>query len=208
MRMFTRRISPLALLVLVAACDGHAATAPTDGHLSQADAGALNRAIFATGASYAGGTVPAGARGTRAVGPDGIGTFSFTLNTVQPCTPSGNVAVAGALSGSFDGVAETARVQANLGVTHHDCTIVAGQGGTFRLNGDPRIDVTLSAAGGPGGASELHLTEVGAFTWEHQGSSGRCEVNVTADLVDGTQTVKLAGSFCGWPVDATVPVSG
>jgi hypothetical protein len=140
------------------------------------------------------------------VGQDGSGTFSFTFNTEQACSPSGNVAVAGALSGSFNGLAQTADLQANLGLTHHACSVATG-GGTVLLNGDPRIDVTLHASGGPAGASELHVTETGGFAWQKSdGSAGHCALNVTADLVPGTQTVKLAGTFCGWPVDQTVPL--
>lgn len=197
----------LTLAAALAACDGAGgATGPTgDARLTPAQAASLNRALLATGAGYASGSVPAGARGARSMNAVGSGSFSFTFSTTQPCTPSGNVAVAGTLGGSVDGVARTGTVQANLGVTHQGCTLKTDDGATFTLNGDPKIDVVLNAASSAGGLTAFQLTEKGAFTWNRgDGNSGRCTVDVTASLVAGTQNVKLSGSFCGFPVDGTV----
>lgn len=194
----------------LAACDAGGATGPRDARLTAAQAAALNRALLASSSSYASGSVPAGARGTRSTSAVGSGTFSFTLDTTVPCTPSGSTAVAGTIGGSVDAVARAGTVQANLAFTHQNCAIRTDDGTIFTLNGDPRLDVALNAASGEAtGLTAFQLTEAGAFNWSRpDGSSGHCNVNVSANLVAGTQNVQLGGTFCGFPVDGTVPAGG
>ena len=203
----TKRIVPLALLaaasLAAAACDGRGTTGP-GAPLTQADAASLSRALFAVGAGFADGNVPAGARGNRTVLANGTTTFSFSFNSSQPCAPSGDIGLAGAVSGAVTG--EAGQVQVNVAVKHRGCAVRADNGGTFKLNGDPAIDVALTASADAAGVTAFHATETGAFTWERgSGSSGRCAVDVTADLVPGTQSVRLSGTFCGFAVDQTVP---
>lgn len=210
--MRKRMLAAAALVTTaaLAACDAGGATGPRDAQLTAAQAASLSRALVASGATYASGSVPAGARGTRSTNAVGSGSFSFTFNTTVPCTPSGSTGVAGTLGGSVDAVARTGTVQANLAFTHQSCAIKTDDGTTFTLTGDPKIDVVLNAASGETtGLTAFQLTEQGAFNWSRtDGSSGHCNVNVSANLVAGTQNVKLAGTFCGFPVDATVPAGG
>jgi hypothetical protein len=208
----TNRILPLVLLasasLAAAACDGRGTTGP-GAPLTQADAAALSRAVFSVGARFADGSVPAGARGNRAALANGSATFSFSFDTEAACAPSGSVGLKGATSGAVDVSAQTAGVQVNVAVRHQGCTVQTDDGGSFKLNGDPQIDVALTAAANGSGLTALHATEAGAFTWERgSGSSGRCSVDVTADLVPGTQNVRLSGTFCGFAVDQTVPARG
>ena len=201
-RLFRAAAVAVAALT-AAACDGRGTTTP-GAPLSQADAASLSRALYSMGAGLAG-NVPAGARGNRTVLANGTSTFSFNFDTSQPCTPSGSVDVSGAISGAGDAAAQMAQVQLNVAVTHHGCTVRADNGSTFKLTGDPKIDVTLNAAANASGLTALHATEVGAFTWERgSGGSGRCAVDLTADLVANTQNVRLFGSFCGFSIDQTV----
>lgn len=202
--LFRAAVAVLAAAT-VAACDGRGTTGP-GAPLTQADAASLSRALFTMGAELANGGVPAGARGNKRVLANGATTFTFSFETSQPCTPSGNVGLAGAISGAADATAQAAEVQLNVAVKHNGCTVRADNGGTFKLTGDPKIDLVLSAAAGPSGLTALHLTEVGAFTWERgAGSSGRCTVDLAADLVPGTQNVRISGTFCGFAIDETVP---
>ena len=199
----------LATTAALAACDAGGATGVRDGQLTAAQAASLSRAMLASASTYANGSVPAGARGARSMDAAGSGSFSFTFNTTQACTPQGNVAVAGTIGGTADGTARTGTVQANLALTHQGCTVKADDGSTFTLNGDPKIDVALSAASAASGLTAFQLTETGAFTWSRgDGNSGRCTLNVSANLVAGTQNVLLSGTFCGFPVTGTVPVGG
>ncbi|HEU4561160.1 MAG TPA: hypothetical protein VFS20_25130 [Longimicrobium sp.] len=208
--MRSRMLAAVALITTaaLAACDAGGATGPRDeGQLTAGQAAWLNRAMFTTAAGFAGGQVPGGTRGVRRTSTAGNGTFSVTFNTTHPCTPSGNVALAGTLGGTVDAVARTGSVQANVGVQHQGCTIKTDDGATFTVNGDPDIDVALNAASGPNGLTAFTLTQTGAFTWSRTGASGRCDVNVSASLVAGTQNVQLSGTFCGFPVSGTVPAS-
>jgi hypothetical protein len=203
------RLPSLAALVLAAgavtACDGRGTTGPGT-PLTQADATALSRAVYAAGASFAGGAVPGGARGNQTVLADGSTTFSFSFDSSKPCVPSGSIGVAGALSGAVTG--QSAEVQVNVTLKHAAC-VVRTDGGSFTLTGDPGIAVALNARVDAARLSGLHATETGAFTWERgSGSSGRCVVDLAADLLPGTANVRLSGSFCGFSVDQTVPVEG
>ena len=204
--MRKRVLAATALLTAaaLAACDAGGATAPRNTPLTAAQAASLNRALLATGASFASGSVPAGARGARSMNAVGSGAFSFTFNTTAPCVPSGKVGVAGTVGGSVDAVGRTGTVSASLGVTHQGCAVKTDDGATFTLNGDPRIDVVLNAASAAQALTAFELTQKGAFTWSNGGSSGRCTVDVTASLVAGTQNVRLSGTFCGFPVDGTI----
>ena len=189
----------------LAACDDRGTTGP-GAPLTQADAASLSRALFSLGADLANAGVPAGAQGNKQVLANGTSTFTFSFDTSQPCTPSGSVGLAGAISGAADATAQAAQVQLNVAVKHNGCTVHADNGATFKLTGDPKLDLVLSAAAGPAGLTALHLTEVGAFTWERgAGGSGRCAVDLAADLVPGTQNVRISGTFCGFAIDETVP---
>jgi hypothetical protein len=208
MRHHLFRAAALATAAFLAACDGRGTTGP-GAPLSQADAAALSRAVFAVGAGFANGGVPTGARGNRTVLANGSTTFSFSFNSSEACVPAGSMGLEGAASGAVDVAGQAAQVQVNVAVRHQGCTVQTDNGGTFKLTGDPKIDVALTAAANASGLVALHATETGAFTWERgSGSSGRCTVDVTADLVPGTQNVRLSGTFCGFSVDQTVPARG
>jgi hypothetical protein len=208
--MRNRVLAAAALIAAVtaAACDGGSATAPGDTQLTQAQALSLSRAVMSVGTGLAGGGVPSGARGARIDAASGSNTFSFTFDQSAPCPQGGTVAVAGTIGGSFDAQASAAQVQAAVAVRHQTCRVKTEDGATFTLNGDPRIDVGLSAVSGATGLTGLHLTENGAFTWSRGSSSGRCTVDLAADLVAGTQDVRLSGTFCGFPVDGVVQHAG
>jgi len=197
-----RAAALLCAALAAAACGDHGTTGP-GAPLTQADAAALSRAVFSVGAGLAGGGVPAGARGNQTLRADGLTTFSFSFDTSQPCTPSGSVDITGVVAGSAQ-AGGSAQVQVNVSVRHQGCVVQTDNGGTFKLNGDPGIDVAIAAAADAAGPTAFHATEKGAFTWERGGSSGRCTVDLAADLVAGTQTVRLAGSFCGFTIDQTV----
>jgi hypothetical protein len=199
-----RATALVSAILAAAACDGRGTTGP-GAPLTQADAASLSRGLFLLGTGLASGGIPAGVRGNQTQSASGNSTFSFNFDSSHPCTPSGSIALAGAISGGWDAAASTAQVQLNVAVKHQGCTVQADNGGTFKLNGDPRVDVVLAAATSAAGVAAFHATEVGAFTWERgSGNSGRCTVDVAADLVPGTQNVHLAGTFCGFTIDQTL----
>ncbi|HEX8695673.1 MAG TPA: hypothetical protein VF746_24880 [Longimicrobium sp.] len=203
--MRKRVLTPVLLCAALAACSGDG-TGPGGGELTRAEAEAINRAILALGSGVAqGGTSQAQASRAAAAAPN---SFTYDFNTTAPCKPSGSVALAGHMSGSFDDQAQTAQLQADVAVRHQACEVPTDDGGTIRLTGDPRIDVGLNAASNAGGVTALRVTERGAFTWaKGAGSSGRCTVDVTAELVAGTQNVHVFGSFCGFTFDEVGPIS-
>lgn len=198
--MRKRVLTPTVLLcaALAACSDG---TGP-GGELTRAEAEALHRSILALGSGVAqGGATQAQAYRAAAGAPS---TFTYDFNTTEPCRPSGSVALAGRLSGSFDDQAQTAQLQADVAVRHQACDVPTDDGGTIRISGDPKIDVGLNAASNAGGLTALRLTERGAFTWSKGGSSGRCTVDVVAELIAGTQNVRVTGTFCGFVIDEVV----
>jgi hypothetical protein len=192
-----------AVTVFAAACDG-GATGPGNSSLTRSEALALSHSLFGVGAGLSGGNAPSASRGARIQAASGSNTFSFSFDTTEPCPAGGNVGLKGTLAGGFDAVAHAGQVTADVDVAHAACKVPTDQG-TFTLNGDPNIAVGLNAASGASGVTAFHLTENGAFTWDRgDGNSGRCTVDVAADLVAGTQNVALTGTFCGFPVDGTI----
>jgi hypothetical protein len=169
----------------------------------------LSATLAACGES---GTGPSGAAGASAarhsVSAAGTGSFSTEFAQTVPCSPSGAVDLAGTLSGSWDEVAKTARLQIGAAVRHQACAI-QGDRGVVTVTGDPDIDLAISASGDATGLTELRVTEVGAFNWQKGAeNSGRCTVDLTAELVAGTRNVRVSGSFCGFAIDETTPIDG
>jgi hypothetical protein len=201
--MRKRVLTPVLLCAALAACGGDG-TGPGGGELTRAEAEAINRAILALGSGVAeGGASQAQASRAAAGAPS---TFTFDFDTTEPCRPSGTVALAGRMSGSFDDQAQTAQLQADIAVRHQACEVPTDDGGTIRLTGDPRIDLGLNAASNASGLTAFRITERGAFTWSKGASSGRCTVDVTAELVAGTQNIHVFGSFCGFTFDEVGPI--
>jgi hypothetical protein len=208
--MRIRILSTAVLAAAMLAACGESGTGPsqTDG-ITRADAAALARALANTGVGVAQSGAAGASGASRSVSAAGSGSFTSQFDDVQPCSPSGSVAVAGTVSGSWDQAAQTAQLQGSAAVRHQSCALRADDGGTITLTGDPDIDLTLTARAAAAGLTELRITESGAFSWQKgAGSSGRCTVNLTAQLVAGTQNVRVSGDFCGFAIDETGPIGG
>lgn len=206
MRNSLLAVAVLAAAVVGAACDGNGTGTETR-ELTQADLAAVNRAMLGIGHSIAltGAAGGSGASRNAAADAAGSGTFAFSVDFSQPCDPSGSVAVAGNVSGSYDQAAQDAQVQGSATLRPQSCAVRTDDGGTVRLTGDPDLDLALTGAADGGVITALHVTQRGAFNWEKGGSSGHCTVDVTGDLVAGsTNQVRLTGTFCGTSVDGTV----
>jgi hypothetical protein len=205
--MRARALSTALLLAALAAC-GESGTGPGDAELSRAELAALHRAILGVGTGVAGdasANVQASHSGAQAAES---GSFQGHLVSDHPCPAGGRVAVAGTVGGSWDAQARTAQLQSEISIGYTACGVRADDGGIITLNGDPDIDLSLTASSDASGLTALRITERGAFTWAKDGSSGRCTVDVTAELVAGTEQVRLSGTFCGWRVDGTVENAG
>lgn len=203
--MRTRTLfSALVLGAVLAGC-GDGGTGPGDRSLTRAQAVELHAALFAMGAGFAEGEIPGMIAGNRVPGAPRANEnfFAYSFDQPQPCVPSGFVRVKGSMTGTWDDAAQTSVFGAELSVTHNDCAVQTEDGGVFTLSGDPDIDVTLETASDIGGLASLRITEKGAFTWENDGGSGRCTVDVVAELVSATGALEVSGSFCGFPVDET-----
>ncbi|HEU4456033.1 MAG TPA: hypothetical protein VFR81_23405 [Longimicrobium sp.] len=206
--MRIRILSTVLIAGTLAAC-GESGTGPgQNDDITRADAIALARALAGTGAKVAQvGAASASTNGSGDVSAAGGGSFTFAVDATEPCQPSGTVDLDGALSGSWDQGAQTAQLDADIAVRHNACTVRADDGGIITLTGDPDIDLTLAARAGATGLTQLRITEVGAFNWaKGAGSSGRCTVDLTAELIAGTRNVHLSGSFCGFAIDETGPL--
>lgn len=208
--MRIRLFSVVLVSAALAACSGDATGPNNNEGITEADAAAVARAILNTGVGVArDGAAGAPAAARRNVSGAGNGTFSFTFDTTEPCRPSGTVDVAGTLSGSWNEAALTATLASDLSLRHANCAVPTDDGGTITLDGDPDIDLTLAATSGPQGLTALRITEVGAFNWDKgNGNAGRCTLDLTAELIAGTQNVRLSGTFCGFAVDVTGPLDG
>jgi hypothetical protein len=204
----------LAATFAASACDGGgdgAGTGPNgSAALSQAELAVLNRAILGVGTGVAQTGAQSQVSASRSeANSTGSGTFSFDFNTTNPCAPSGSVASVGTLGGSWNAQAQTGSLNAAVAVRHQACAVRANDGGVITLDGDPDIDVTLTATSNAGGLTGMRITETGAFNWSKgAGNSGRCTVDLTAELVPATGQVRLTGTFCGWNVTGVTESAG
>jgi hypothetical protein len=186
----------------LAACDGGdgGGTGPDRDQLTRAEVEALNRAMIGTGRELLSTSSGASAGSSAAAGS---GSFTFDVDHTEPCPPGGSVRLSGELSGSWDDEAQTGALGADFAVQHNACKVRTEEG-TLILTGDPDIDVTFAAASDETGITDLVITQRGAFTWErgNGASEGRCTLDVTAELIPGTQQVQISGQFCGIEIDA------
>jgi hypothetical protein len=208
--MRIRILSTAVLTAAILAACGESGTGPGQSEgITRADAAALARALANTGVGVAQSGAAGASGASRSVSAAGTGTFSFQFDETEQCRPSGSVAVAGTLSGSWNETAQTAQFQADAAVRHQSCALRADDGGTITLTGDPDIDLSVTARAAAAGLTELRITESGAFSWEKgAGNAGRCTVNLTAQLVAGTQNIRVSGDFCGFAIDETGPIGG
>lgn len=193
-------VAAAAALALSACAGDGTGPGAGDDTLSAAEAAQLNQAIL--GVAY-------GVRGrqsaSRTTSPTGEsnGSLNFSFDETAPCKSGGNVGVAGSMGLVWNDVAQTGGLSADFGVEHHRCGHRLDSGEVVTLTGDPDIDVTLDATTGPNGLTSLLITESGAFTWAKGSSSGRCTLNVSAELNPTSGDVLVSGSFCGVDVSGT-----
>lgn len=190
-----------AALALAACGDGTGPGAVGDDQLTASEARQLHQAVF---------NLSAGVRDRpgisfgRSPATASSGTFTFDFDDSVPCERGGSVELDGMISVSFDADAESNALSADVAVEHRSCGVQMDNGDVLRLSGDPDIDVTMDAASGPDALESFTITERGAFTWVRDGGfSGRCEVDVTADMDIATGEVLVDGTFCGVDVSGT-----
>lgn len=203
MRSTTRLFAAVFLFssALAACGDGRgSATKPDDIGLTRAEIQALNRAVLGLGSGVARSGASGDLRASAGKAP-GTGSLTFGFDDTHACQPSGSARVAGEMSGSWDAQAQSAALDAVFAITHQGCSVPTHDGGRVVLTGDPDIGVTLTATSGAQGLTALRITQKGAFTWAKGESGGRCTVDVAAELVAGTEQLRLSGTFCGISVD-------
>ena len=200
-----RPILPTAIAgaaLALAACSGDGTGPAGGGTLSAAELAQLNQAILGVSAALRDGQGASLSTGPTA---QNTGSLELTVDRTLPCQSGGSVAVAGGMRLAWDQAAGTGSVSSEFAVTHAACAHRLENGETITLTGDPDIDVTLEATSGPGGPTSLLIRETGAFTWaKGSAASGRCTLDVTAQLDPATGAVALSGSFCGFPVTGTL----
>lgn len=198
-----RKLVLIPLLLSAGACGGDG-TGPDNAALSAAEAAELNRAVFGMAAALAGGG-SMGVSLNRVPMPAG-NTFTVPVQETVPCTPSGSMALAGTVTVKMGEAAGAASIEANVTATPAACAHKLESGKVVTMTGDPNIQVTMTAAGGLSSLTSLRVTEKGAFTWTRGKASGRCAVDVTAQLNAAGTAVAVSGTFCGFPVSETVPL--
>lgn len=196
-----RSLLALSAALALAACGGDGGTGSGDATLTAAEIQALNRAMlgFTTDVGRGG----AGGASLNRAPQQNTGTVSFQVDETAACESGGTARIVGDAQLAWDDVAETGSMGMDFAVTHAACGHPLDTGGVIRLTGDPDIDVTLDAEFAGQEATSMVVTEAGAFSWEKPGASGRCTLDVRAELVPGTQTVNVTGTFCGVDVSGS-----
>lgn len=189
-----------AALALSACDDG---TGTGDAALSRTRALQLHQAMLGVAWDVSG-RDEADFNSSPATQQSGTGSFTFNFNDTAPCDPSGSVKVSGTVSVSWNEAAGTGGMSADVSAAHDGCAHRMQDGGVIELSGDPDIDITLDAVSGPQGPESITLTERGAFTWsDGEGNSGRCTIDLAAELDPLTGAAIIDGSFCGIDISGT-----
>lgn len=185
-----------AVAVLALSACGDGGTGPVgDDTLSRAEAIQLSQAMLAMTSGV--GSEGAASRSVSAM-EQSSGTFTFDFDETAPCQPSGSVDITGTMSVGWDEAAGTSALSADFSVVHDACAHRLQNGGVIKVTGDPEIQVTMDAESDENGPTSIVLSERGAFTWERgAGNSGRCSVDVVAEVEPTTGVVTVDGTFCG-----------
>lgn len=192
-------------LLFAAACDGGGGPSGST-QLTAAEAGELARAMFGMASSLADRGLPT--IGGLNVAPMAGNSFTAPFNETVPCEPSGSTDIDGTVTFGFDDVALDMTLEADLSANPRSCAHRLENGDVIKISGDPDLDIHLAVTGLLGGRlTSLQVTETGAFTWTRGGASGGCSVNLASSLNEPTQMVTVTGTFCGFPVSETFPVS-
>jgi hypothetical protein len=198
-----RKLLLIPLLLAAGACDGGSATGGAE--LTAAEAAQLSRAMFGMVAGLGSGV--SGASLNQA-SRDLEDTFSVPIDETVPCTPSGSIAIRGTMSMSFNDVSGQLTMQGNMSAAPAACAHRMENGDIIKVTGDPDLDVEITMAGDIGGKlGSLQVKETGAFKWTRGGSSGRCTVDLASALNAATQVVTVSGTFCGFPVSESYPLT-
>lgn len=198
-------------LLLTAAC-GDGGTGPgDDASLTAAEAAELNRAVFGIVQEMVR-AAPLGSLSTgSSVNADVLAagnSFTVPIQETHACTPSGSTAITGMATLQWGDPAGSGALQAQISATPAACAHRTEKGDVITISGDPDIDITLAAAADANGPTAFQMTETGAFTWARGAATGRCTVEVAANLNAAKTHIVVSGTFCGFPVSESVPVEG
>lgn len=201
----------LLIPLLFAAACGEGGTGPgEDASLTAGEAAELNRAVFGILQEMVR-AAPLGSLGTgSSLNAEAAAGNSFTvpIQETHACTPSGSTAVTGTATVEWGDPAGSSALQAQISAVPAACAHRTEQGDVITISGDPDIDVALAAAADANGPTAFQMTEKGAFTWARGAATGRCTVDVAANLNAAKTHIVISGTFCGFPVSETVPVEG
>lgn len=204
-------ILALATLPLAAASCDDDSTGLRDDVLAEQEAQELANVMIASLAGMAQqevsevSTSSALAPGTTS--PSAVTELDLDWNGVNPCDPSGEVAIEGQVNAIYDDQTEEGTASIDVTLTHDDCTYVT-ENGTFTVTGRPSLTLRgdfHAVADQPEGEQTVLLE--GAFRWEDNADrSGICEVDLEAILVaEGSSLTRtLNGGFCGHTIDLEV----
>lgn len=203
----------LLLPVLFAAACADSGTGPgPDGAapLTAAEAAELNRAVFdivhGMARQASSGSLSAGS--SRDAGAAAGNHVTVPIRNTHACPRGGGVAVTGSATVAWGDPAGSSSIDAELSAAPAACAHRTDRGDVLTISGDPDIDVDLHAAADGDGPAAFRMTETGAFTWARGEATGRCTVDVAADLNAAGTHVVISGTFCGFPVSETVPLDG
>jgi hypothetical protein len=130
-------------------------------------------------------------------------TFNNDFSVTKQCPRGGQVVIAGTISGSGDRATHDLSVHAVASRTDADCAFQTRRG-VLTLNGNPDIDYdgNLTIVGGQLSGVQTQ-THRGSFTWERDGLSDTCDVDLTSSYDPATRTATVSGTFCGHTVDVS-----
>jgi hypothetical protein len=192
----TLRLSLLATTLLTPACGSDNPANPQN-NLSQVEAIAVFSEIMTAVFSVGFGGDIALAANAPAISADVI-----AINESAPCDGGGSIDLTGTISSTF-GQSQSGSYSYTIVETPDDCVVTTGSGTSYRVNGNPNIQMAGSynfVGGVPTGVFAMTFT--GGLSWlaTNGGASGSCAMNLSYSLDWQTSTGSVQGSICGYDV--------
>lgn len=196
-----RRISPLALIVALAAACGGDSSGPEEQALNQAASLEIGARLMSEIITIGFSSLYSSAERNAANADAGAARRMDTITITQtvPCAGGGTMAVQGTYTNDL-GTVGTGSVAFELKQKPSSCVISTSQG-AYTVNGDPELAVNGSLTVSNWNPGVFDIVYDGGFRWGGPGGSGGCSMDLTYHFNYATSSFTGTGHMCGYPID-------
>lgn len=141
--------------------------------------------------------------------PSSHNLFNIDLSFNVACTGGGSVLVEAAAVGEGNPLIQRGFIDYEWGLDHQECGFDAG-GELIVLSTPPYVIGMARSEFDGAQLAEISGTLTGGIRWEAEAKAGECEMELafaaTGTSLEAITEIPVTGSFCGLPVDESIPV--